>query len=37
MEDIASLVDASPDSVAEAAGVSGARARSWIEQAQQST
>jgi predicted flap endonuclease-1-like 5' DNA nuclease len=37
MEDIASLADASPDSVAEAAGVSGARARSWIEQAQQST
>jgi polyhydroxyalkanoate synthase len=37
MEDIASLAEASPDSVAEAAGVSGARARSWIEQAQQST
>ncbi len=33
--DIASLADASPDSVAEAAGISGARARSWIEQAQQ--
>jgi len=35
IEDMASLADASPDSVAEAAGVNGARARSWIEQAQQ--
>ena len=37
MEYIASLADASPDSVAEAASVSVARARSWIEQAQQYT
>ena len=29
------LSNASPDAVAEAAGVSAARARSWIEQAQQ--
>jgi predicted flap endonuclease-1-like 5' DNA nuclease len=35
IEDIASLADASPDAVAEAAGVSGSRARSWIEKAQQ--
>lgn len=32
--DVATLAVASPDSVAEAAGVSGARARSWIEKAQ---
>lgn len=32
--DASDLADASPDSVAEAAGVSVARARSWIEQAQ---
>ena len=31
-----SLAEASPDKVAEAAGVSAARARAWIEQAQQS-
>jgi len=37
MEYTASLADASPDSVAEAASVSVARARSWIEQAQQYT
>ena len=37
MEYITSLADASPDSVAEAASVSVARARSWIEQAQQYT
>jgi len=37
IDTVDSLADASPDSVAEAAGVSGARARSWIEQAQQST
>ena len=37
MEYIASLADASPDSVAEAASVSVAQARSWIEQAQQYT
>lgn len=35
--DIASLASASPDAVAEAAGVSGARARAWIEQARQHT
>ncbi len=34
MEDLAS---ATPDSVAEAAGVSGARARTWIEKARQLT
>jgi len=33
--DVASLAKASPDAVAEAASVSAARARSWIEQAQQ--
>lgn len=33
--DVPTLAAASPDSVAEAAGVSGARARSWIESAQQ--
>lgn len=32
---IASLASATPDSVSEAAGVSVARARSWIEQARQ--
>ena len=31
---VQSLADASPDAIAEAAGVSVARARSWIEQAQ---
>ena len=30
---VAGLAEASPDAVAEAAGVSAARARSWIEQA----
>ena len=35
IEFVATLADASPDTVAEAAGVSGARARSWIERAQQ--
>ena len=35
--DLASLAGASPDSVAEAAGVSAARARSWIEQARKHT
>lgn len=33
--DLLTLSEASPDSVAEAAGVSSARARAWIEQAQQ--
>jgi predicted flap endonuclease-1-like 5' DNA nuclease len=33
IEDLARLADASPDAVAEAAGVSAARARSWIDQA----
>ena len=36
IDSVASLATASPDKVAEAAGVSGARARAWIEQAQQS-
>jgi predicted flap endonuclease-1-like 5' DNA nuclease len=31
--DLTQLATASPDTVAEAAGVSGARARAWIEQA----
>ena len=34
LEDVASLAKASPDAVAEAAGVSAARARNWIELAQ---
>ena len=34
LEDVASLAKASPDAVAEAAGVSAARARTWIELAQ---
>lgn len=33
---ITALADASPDSVAEAAGVSAARARTWIDLAKQS-
>lgn len=33
--DLPSLAGATPDQVAEAAGVSGSRARTWIEQAQQ--
>lgn len=33
IDDIAKLAASSPDAVAEAAGVSGARARAWIEQA----
>lgn len=33
--DVGALGTASPDSVAEAAGVSSARAREWIEQARQ--
>ena len=33
IEDLVRLADASPDAVAEAAGVSAARARSWIDQA----
>ncbi|MEX0864569.1 MAG: helix-hairpin-helix domain-containing protein [Acidimicrobiia bacterium] len=33
VDDVARLAGASPDLVAEAAGVSGARARAWIEQA----
>lgn len=33
---VGALADASPDTVAEAASVSGARARSWIDQAKQS-
>jgi predicted flap endonuclease-1-like 5' DNA nuclease len=35
IEDTARLADASPDTIAEAAGVSASRARSWIEKAQQ--
>lgn len=35
IRDIADLASASPDSVAEAAGVSASRARDWIAQAQQ--
>lgn len=35
IRDIADLASASPDSVAEAAGVSASRAREWIAQAQQ--
>ena len=35
IDSVGKLATASPDSVAEAAGVSGARARSWIEQAEQ--
>lgn len=35
IRDVAELSKASPDSVAEAAGVSAARARNWIAQAQQ--
>lgn len=34
LTDLADLAAASPDTVAEAAGVSAARARSWIERAQ---
>ncbi len=33
IDDVAKLAAASPDTIAEAAGVSGARARAWIEQA----
>ena len=33
LDNVESLAKASPDSVAEAAGVSGARARAWIDQA----
>lgn len=33
--DVPTLAKASPDSVAEAAGVSAARAKAWIEKAQQ--
>ena len=35
IDSVGKLAIASPDSVAEAAGVSGARARSWIEQAEE--
>ena len=35
IDSVSKLATASPDSVAEAAGVSGARARSWIEQAEE--
>ena len=34
IEDVSSLAKASPDAVAEAAGVSAARARTWIDLAQ---
>ncbi len=34
LDSVKKLASASPDTVAEAAGVSGARARSWIEQAE---
>jgi len=34
LDNVYRLAAASPDKVAEAAGVSGARARSWIEQAE---
>jgi polyhydroxyalkanoate synthase subunit PhaC len=34
LRSISDLARATPDTVAEAAGVSGARARSWIDQAQ---
>ena len=33
IDDVTKLASSSPDAVAEAAGVSGARARAWIEQA----
>jgi predicted flap endonuclease-1-like 5' DNA nuclease len=33
IDDVDELASSSPDAVAEAAGVSGARARAWIEQA----
>lgn len=35
IDDVPTLAKASPDSVAEAAGVSAARAKDWIEKAQQ--
>lgn len=35
IKDLPTLAQASPDSVAEAAGVSAGRARDWIDQAQQ--
>jgi predicted flap endonuclease-1-like 5' DNA nuclease len=37
IDDVAKLAQATPDTVAEAAGVSGARARAWIEQARSLT
>lgn len=33
IDDVSKLASATPDTIAEAAGVSGARARTWIEQA----
>jgi predicted flap endonuclease-1-like 5' DNA nuclease len=33
IDDVAKLAVSTPDTIAEAAGVSGARARAWIEQA----
>jgi predicted flap endonuclease-1-like 5' DNA nuclease len=33
IDDVAKLASATPDTIAETAGVSGARARTWIEQA----
>ena len=33
IDDVSKLASATPDRIAEAAGVSGARARTWIEQA----
>ncbi len=33
IDDVSKLATATPDTIAEAAGVSGARARTWIEQA----
>lgn len=35
INDLSKLATSSPDTIAEAAGVSAARARSWIEQARQ--
>lgn len=37
IEDVATLANSSPDQVAEAASVSAARARSWIELATETT
>jgi predicted flap endonuclease-1-like 5' DNA nuclease len=33
IDDVSKLASATPDTIAEAAGVSGARARTWIDQA----